>query len=655
MTLTDPARTIDEALIRAALDEVSVGVAILDGDLRFRYVNPALAAINGSPVAAHLGRPIGEIIPDVEPGLIPAIAEVVSTGRPIVDRLVTGRTAARPAGGAWLATYRPLRDEGGAIVGLLASVQDVTEVRYAEAALDQERADAAVLAALTRDVLEESDEVAISRAIVEVAVEQLRAHLGAVYLTTAGMAAVELVATAGNLPAETAAVRSIRLDAADPIAEAVRGGLVIVVDDPGDSGYPADAAFRDLRGDRAMVVVPLRVPGGAIGALVMTLDPGPRLDASLVRVRTFANVAAASVARARATRADRLTRTLLEAAIAQMPLGVAISDVPGRLIVSNPALATIWGEQPRSGALELHGEWAGFHPGGRRYERHEWPLTRSLESGETVVEETIDIVRFDGRRGSISVSSAPIHDADGALLAAVAVTTDITERREREGARDAFLGVLAHELRTPLTTIVGSARLLGRASLEGAVRDTLAADIGAEAERMAAVVENLLVLSRFERGIAMSVDEPVLVQRVVPRILTSEQAIYPAIRFDADLGVDLPPVRGEDSLLGQVLRNLVSNAAKYGGGEVRVAAERFEGGVRMIVTDDGPGVDPADVPYLFDLFYRSPRTRTIAPGAGIGLFVVRRLVQAMGGEVYPEPAERGARFVVLLRGYGSSG
>jgi two-component system, OmpR family, sensor histidine kinase KdpD len=116
----------------------------------------------------------------------------------------------------------------------------------------------------------------------------------------------------------------------------------------------------------------------------------------------------------------------------------------------------------------------------------------------------------------------------------------------------------------------------------------------------------------------------------------------------------LPPVLGDEVSVELALRNLVSNALKYGppGGTVTIAASAARDGVEVRVADEGPGIPAEDRARIFDLFYRVPRSRTVAPGAGIGLFVVRALVEAMGGTVRAggEPG-RGAEVALWLPAY----
>jgi signal transduction histidine kinase len=228
----------------------------------------------------------------------------------------------------------------------------------------------------------------------------------------------------------------------------------------------------------------------------------------------------------------------------------------------------------------------------------------------------------------------------------------VAELEHREELREAFVGVLSHELRTPVTTIYGMANLLVRSPdrRDGAA---IVEDIREESDRLYRIVEDLLVLSRAERGALGISPEPVLVQRLVPAIAADLGRRFPDVPFMLDVPDGLPPVAGEEGPLRQVLGNLLTNAAKYGGGSpVRLSARLHADRVEFIVEDQGPGLDPADADRLFDLFYRSPRTARKAAGTGIGLYVVRQLVEAMGGRVESGAgANGGAAFTVSLLRY----
>jgi signal transduction histidine kinase len=231
----------------------------------------------------------------------------------------------------------------------------------------------------------------------------------------------------------------------------------------------------------------------------------------------------------------------------------------------------------------------------------------------------------------------PSSESQGASGGTVLVLRDVTAARNARTVREAFLGMLSHELRTPVTTIYGGSEMLARraSSIDEEERRSVYEDIRAESDRLLRLVENLLVLSRVERQGLLIDTEPVLIQRLIPRVVEAEAERWPDARFKVDVRPRLPPVAAERTYLEQILRNLLSNAAKYGGnGEVVVCAEGAAGMVRVSVRDRGPGFPSDESRRLFDLFYRTSSAVKQASGAGIGLFVSRQLILAMGGRIW---------------------
>jgi two-component system, OmpR family, sensor histidine kinase KdpD len=230
--------------------------------------------------------------------------------------------------------------------------------------------------------------------------------------------------------------------------------------------------------------------------------------------------------------------------------------------------------------------------------------------------------------------------------------------REAQQLQEAFISVISHELRTPITTILAGSRLLRR-QLDGgsSVAHELAGDVEAEADRLFRIVEDLLVLSRLERRNLSIAQEPVHLVHLIERVIVSEARRWPTHEFIPPEKV--PPrlvgvVRGEETYIEQVLRNLLANAAKYSptGSTVEVRVDNDPDGVAVRVLDDGPGIARAEVEQLFTLFYRSPATAASAAGAGIGLFVSRQLVDAMGGRMWARRRRGGgSEFGFSLAGY----
>ena len=208
----------------------------------------------------------------------------------------------------------------------------------------------------------------------------------------------------------------------------------------------------------------------------------------------------------------------------------------------------------------------------------------------------------------------------------------IRDLAERETVREAFMAVLSHELRTPVTTIFGASALLARAHADDGTG--LLGDIHEEAERLRRIVDDLLVLSRSERGAIEIAPEPTLLQRTVRDIVDDIGNRYPYADLRFEAAPYLSPALADPTALVQVVHNLVTNAIKYAGhdGAIDIAVESAGSAAAVTVSDNGPGLGE-DTDAVFQLFHRAEHTRKLASGTGIGLYVARELVRAMGGDI----------------------
>lgn len=219
----------------------------------------------------------------------------------------------------------------------------------------------------------------------------------------------------------------------------------------------------------------------------------------------------------------------------------------------------------------------------------------------------------------------------------------VEQAREKGKLKDAMMGMLSHELRTPVTTIYGAAQLLSRTvSLgdEERARD-LFPDMVSESERLVRLIENLLVLTRLEQGRRLDTDrEPVLLQRVLAEVVSQDGKRWPEREISLALPSNLPPVWGDQLYVEQIVRNLLSNALKYSPGDtaVRISASEVDqgGAIEVAVHDNGIGLRADSLESAFELLFRTDEAQRYAPGAGIGLYVCRRLLDAMGGEIWLE-------------------
>jgi signal transduction histidine kinase len=233
----------------------------------------------------------------------------------------------------------------------------------------------------------------------------------------------------------------------------------------------------------------------------------------------------------------------------------------------------------------------------------------------------------------------------GDVGASVVIVRDVTAFREGQQLREAFLSLLSHELRTPITSIYAGASVLGGRweTLEPDTRSGILDDVVAESDHLFRLIEDLMVLARFDEGMAI-MEEPALLQRVVPTVIDAEQRRWPDVRFTLEVVPDLRAVSGDETSIKQVVRNLLSNAAKYSTGgtrDVLVTLAAEEDGVTIRVLDRGAGLSDDTLTHLFTPFFRAPSTAAVASGAGIGLYVCHRLVDAMGGRMWARRREGG--------------
>ncbi|WP_105372881.1 sensor histidine kinase [Neorhizobium huautlense] len=231
-------------------------------------------------------------------------------------------------------------------------------------------------------------------------------------------------------------------------------------------------------------------------------------------------------------------------------------------------------------------------------------------------------------------------------------TVEQAARLEGERYREALLSSISHDLRTPLATITGAVtglrQLGGRMTQEN--RDDLLQSIEEESGRMSRFVANLLDMTRIEAGTLKPKQDWVDIADVVQSAVERTRKHAPGRIIETGIAADLPLIRGDSVLIGQVLFNLLDNAVKYGGEEpINVYARRDGRDVLISVTDQGKGIPPEDLDRIFEKFYRRGKPDGRAPGTGLGLSIARGFVEAMGGKIHAEsPAlkKRGTRIVM---------
>jgi len=287
----------------------------------------------------------------------------------------------------------------------------------------------------------------------------------------------------------------------------------------------------------------------------------------------------------------------------------------------------------------------GAGPGSGGVPRANWILIASHRAGS--LDDVVDATRTR----NLAVSGGILL----LLAAAVAVLVTSAHRSARLARQQVeFVANLTHELRTPLAAIRSAGQNLSDGLIADGARVQKYGDlIQTEARRLSSLIESALAQAGIEaRGESMREGSASLADAVGQAIDACRHlADENRARVDADIPPGLPPVAGDEPAVRTLMENLLSNAIKYGGenGRVTVSAAADERGVRVAIRDRGPGIPEAELPRIFEPFYRGSRAHGNVGGTGLGLSLVRRIVDALGGQIDVESRPReGTTFTVTL-------
>ncbi|WP_420840295.1 PAS domain-containing protein [Argonema galeatum] len=350
------------------------------------------------------------------------------------------------------------------------------------------------------------------------------------------------------------------------------------------------------------------------------------------------------------------------------PTPIFVKDRQGRIIFANPATLEVFG---KSAAQVIGYRDCDLYPSSEDAARVMENDRRIMESGQMeVVEESPDGIRtFLGMK-------VPYRNEAGEVIGLIGISNDISDRvqteRDRErilqqeqAAREAaenanrikdeFLAVLSHELRSPLNPILGWSKLLQTRKLDEAKTALALATIERNAKLQSELIEDLLDVSRILQGKLSLNPCPI---NLVPIIQAGLETVRLAaeskfIQIETHLDAEVGQVSGDAARLQQVVWNLLSNAVKFTpkGGRVEIGLNRTEDYAQITVRDTGKGIDPNFLPHVFDHFRQEDGATTRKfGGLGLGLAIVRHLVELHGGTVQAESLGegKGATFTVRL-------
>lgn len=250
---------------------------------------------------------------------------------------------------------------------------------------------------------------------------------------------------------------------------------------------------------------------------------------------------------------------------------------------------------------------------------------------------------------SLEVSSFNIPSYAGPGMIGLLIR-DVTEERDLRTRRDNFVSIASHELRTPMTAIMGHSELLLARQMSPDMQRQWLDRIYRNSKQLTIIIDDLLNTSRIQSGRIVVNPEKFPLKPVIEDSVFFAKSMSEKHTFDVDIAPDTPEVWADRDKLGQILTNLVTNAVKYSpnGGLVKVVARHEPGQGRVVVSvaDQGMGIAPNDRDQLFSTFYRVKRPETDGiRGSGLGLYIVKGLIELMGGTVWLESElNRGTTF-----------
>jgi PAS domain S-box-containing protein len=355
------------------------------------------------------------------------------------------------------------------------------------------------------------------------------------------------------------------------------------------------------------------------------------------------------------------------------PVGVYSCDASGKLRNFNRRAADLWGREPA--LSDTHERFCGsfklYRPDGSLLAPELCPMAEVVSGKISEVhDQEVLIEKPDGTRVAVVVNIRPLRNQAGEVTGAINCFYDITERKRMENElrqysnelsqadsrKNEFLAMLGHELRNPLGALSLGLELSSKVGDDRARSEHLRAMMARQTTRISTLLDQLLDISRVVSGKLELALQPVDLAEVTRAAAETVRPLLDAQRHEIVLPLPSekgPFVRGDVVRMVQVVENLLTNAIKYTdeGGRITVELESDEDKARIIVSDTGVGISPEFLPQAFEVFAQAPRSLDRAKGGlGLGLALVRRLVEMHGGQVAASSAGlgRGSKFVVTL-------
>jgi PAS domain S-box-containing protein len=435
-------------------------------------------------------------------------------------------------------------------------------------------------------------------------------------------------------------------------AQVYRTGKVAYENDFDKSNWPS-LLPQGHAGLKNVLLAPLLIEGKVLGLLGLANKPGGFTENNARIASAFGELAAVALRNCQALDMLESSEARLRSIAETAGDAIISANSQDKIVLWNKAAEEIFGYP----ADEIIGQPITRIIHQQFHRDHQKGLRQVASTGKTkIIGKTVEVLglRKDGSEFPMELSLATWKIKEESFF--TAILRDITERKRVERLKDEFIGLVSHELRSPLTVVMGALGTLQSEDeyLSPAEKRQLLQDAIIEAESLSHLLGNLLELSRAQASRLFLHTEPISLKNVVVTTVEQIKRLLSAHRFIIDLPRNLPPVYADQVRLERILYNLMENAAKYSPnrGEIRIFARPDANNQLVIgVSDQGIGILPREQAELFKPFHRLKRSSPHRiKGAGLGLLVCRRLVEAHGGRIWVESGgkDSGSTFLFTL-------
>ena len=320
-----------------------------------------------------------------------------------------------------------------------------------------------------------------------------------------------------------------------------------------------------------------------------------------------------------------------------MAEGVCIVDKSGKLTYTNPMAQKIFGLDQAGLLARAYNDdkWQNLRLNGSPLPEEEHPMTIMMASGKPVFDAEIAIQPRNGERFYISFNAAPIFDDRGMITEGVGTFMDVTNRRKLIQHKDEFISVASHELKTPITSLKLALQLLSR------MKDNpsplkfpqLIDQANKSLDKLSVLVADLLNVSKVNEGQLKLNKTWFKISKVVNECCYHIRAAGDyTIHTTGDMDLE---VLADIDRIDQVITNFVNNAVKYASGSKTIAVHISKDAdkAKVSVSDKGPGIPTAKLPFLFDRYYQTDAGGDQISGLGLGLYIAAEIIKKHGGQI----------------------